>query len=158
MKKYYLEVSFNEKDNAKKFGARWDGQHRKWYWAGETELPDGLKLYNPKEVVYKAANKESVVIRVSFNNNEAVIKASWREAYEFMSAKIEELCEESDDQGADLDQVGFDWRIEFNGRYTQENTGPIMFDALCEGPYAMELYFKAYSSVLPEANIRPPFS
>ena len=55
---FKLNVPFNDKDEAKKFGAKWYSEDKYWYYSGD-ELPEGLRrwypLYKPvdgKEGVY----------------------------------------------------------------------------------------------------------
>jgi len=43
-KKIYLQVSFEEKDNAKKYGARWDPSKKKWYCMSDLDLHKKNKL------------------------------------------------------------------------------------------------------------------
>lgn len=40
----YLQVPYAKKEEAKKFGARWDAQNKKWYYQG-SELPHGLEKF-----------------------------------------------------------------------------------------------------------------
>lgn len=45
----YLSVPFDEKDIAKAAGAKWDGDHKKWYWPKGDGLPPSLEGYISKE-------------------------------------------------------------------------------------------------------------
>jgi hypothetical protein len=43
----YLRVPFEQKDDAKRYGASWDAERRLWFFPG-AELPAGLQRYMPK--------------------------------------------------------------------------------------------------------------
>lgn len=44
--KKYLNVPYSEKDNAKKLGARWDADAKKWFWDNNAgNMPDGLAAF-----------------------------------------------------------------------------------------------------------------
>jgi len=45
IKRYDLDVEYEEKDIYKKLGARWDGNNKTWYWVGQrSKMPHALKL------------------------------------------------------------------------------------------------------------------
>ena len=42
---YKLNVDYAHKEDAKRYGARWDRDRRTWYYIGDGDLPEGLKRY-----------------------------------------------------------------------------------------------------------------
>jgi len=60
MIKTYLDVPFNEKDDAKALGACWDVQARKWY------IPEGFELVSfgkwlPRELLVEQPQSPAVI-------------------------------------------------------------------------------------------------
>ena len=45
IKKYYLNIQYEEKDDFKKqYNVRWDGEKKKWYWLGQiSKMPSVLR-------------------------------------------------------------------------------------------------------------------
>ena len=56
MTKIYLCVPFTSKDNAKKHGAKYDGEEKRWYV--EDSIPEELIKYTPKKIVIDYEDKE----------------------------------------------------------------------------------------------------
>ena len=51
MEKYYIDVPYKEKDEAKSLGARWDAENKKWYYLN----PEDKKLFSKWGLSKKAA-------------------------------------------------------------------------------------------------------
>jgi hypothetical protein len=51
-----LNVSFEEKDNAKKIGAQWDTKYKLWYLWDYKKLPSVAKWLNPEYNIYITEN------------------------------------------------------------------------------------------------------
>lgn len=138
--KLFLKVPYSEKDLAKTLGAKWDASNRSWYWAGEGDLPSGLLKYNTSET----SPTEALLVLVSFNGRLNESFGSWRAAYKYLSECIGTHYESTTDE-----EETFIFRIECSGKFVENETGWIMFDALCEDGYAMQLYFQMDSRNIP---------
>lgn len=133
MRKFYLTTSFQDKDEVKSLGARWDGGNRKWYWTGEGDLPEGLAKFNPSEVK-KAAD---ILVMASVNDCEWHECHSWNETFKFVYKEIDKAIENNESD----DDLSFSWKLKHDNRYLERIDGLIMFDALCEDSRAMRMFF-----------------
>ena len=83
---FKLNVPFKDKDEAKKFGAKWYSEDKYWYYSGD-ELPEGLRrwypLYKPvdgKEGVYldtetgEIIGDSSEITPVNYENDDPYAK------------------------------------------------------------------------------------
>ncbi len=50
--RYYASVSYDEKDNAKRFGAKWDVERRMWYFTTPEEREDWGFRFSEKERMF----------------------------------------------------------------------------------------------------------
>lgn len=99
----YLRVPFAEKDEAKRYGARWDGERRLWFYAG-AELPDSLKRWMPKPAAPAAApapapaaaSSDRIYLRVPFDDRESAKRqgARWDPTFRAWFYPGSELPEE----------------------------------------------------------------
>ena len=89
MERIYLQISFNEKDDAKKTarqnGTRinWDAGKKKWYWEGNGNLPECLEKYT-YQTTRGAYSKRSRSFN-SFLNSQA--GRDWQRKQELIAAQ-----------------------------------------------------------------------
>ncbi len=73
MSKIYLDVSYDQKNKAKKIGAQWDGAVKKWYFwqTSDTTLPEGLdQFFLPEGPVSETDYKNKISIKMKTIQNE----------------------------------------------------------------------------------------
>jgi hypothetical protein len=71
----YLEVSYAQKDEAKRFGARWDLRKKLWYFPGEV-LPQELERFRP--ATQGSGLSAKIVLDIPFNYRDIAAKAGAR--------------------------------------------------------------------------------
>ncbi|OGV77982.1 MAG: hypothetical protein A3I83_07735 [Methylotenera sp. RIFCSPLOWO2_02_FULL_45_14] len=81
-----LKVPFNEKDQAKALGARWNAELKQWYVPeGVNSAPFEKWFANssaPEKGAAKAAARSATADNQSFDDDVDAINAKFREAYE----------------------------------------------------------------------------
>ena len=112
---FKLNVPFKDKDEAKKFGAKWYSEDKYWYYSGD-DLPEGLRrwypLYKPvdgKEGVYldtetgeiigdsseiTPVNNETVNVltgTATYNNNICLVEGTKIKLYDGSYKNIEDI-------------------------------------------------------------------
>tara|TARA_Y100001963_G_C6600870_1_gene362449 strand:- start:61 stop:513 length:453 start_codon:yes stop_codon:yes gene_type:complete len=60
MSKHYIYCPFNEKDEAKALGARWDPEERKWYAVSDATYIALAKWHRPKSMIEKTIKKKQI--------------------------------------------------------------------------------------------------
>src|SRR5580693_4317500 len=71
----YLKVSYDQKDEAKLFGARWDLRKKLWYFPGEV-LPRELEQFRPSSEGDELLEK--IVLDIPFTYRDIAAKAGAR--------------------------------------------------------------------------------
>src|SRR6476646_5101893 len=72
----YLEVPYAQKDEAKLFGARWDGKKKLWYFPGEI-LPNELEQFRPPATDHERSEKVILDIPFAYRDVAARAGARW---------------------------------------------------------------------------------